>query len=353
MDNVDKKIFELACTRNEMGGWAYGRRAIMNQVPGVTEWRVRRIIGEARGPGSAALTAPTPAEHAKLAKTKENMNVPRIIVNIPQRKLPVKPKKAVEQWVIGSDFHAPWHHKKSCELFYQIIEDIQPERVILLGDVINLDPFSRYDKIPGTPTWLDDVASAGQILGSVKQAAPEAQLDWFMGNHEERLKKHLIRNDPVLYKHMDMQKLFVLSDNADAVEALSAFNYIDRNEVFEEELNLILAHGYRVRKHSGMSAYSLMESTLTSVIVGHGHRLGIYRKATARSRYLSEQPLYGVENGCLCRFDIPYLEGKTSNWQRGFTVLAIDRSGDNPIVEPSIVEIGTDRALFRGNIYRL
>jgi predicted phosphodiesterase len=354
MTDIEHKIYELACLRDtETDKWLYGRRRIMRMVPGTTEWAVRQIIKDARGEGNGAMTAPTPSERGRMVKGEHLANLPKIVVKVPKRKLAKKPQtKNVEHWVIGSDFHAPWEHEEACELFYQITEDINPGKVVLLGDVINLDPMSRYDKIPGTPSWLEDVAASGRILGNVMQAAPDAEWEWYEGNHEIRLKKHLIRHDPIFYGQLTIMDLFTISHNNEAIHNAKQWKYIEQSELFVEDLNLVLAHGHKVRKHSGMSAFTHIDDLLLSVVVGHAHRLGLYRKSSGRSRYLHEQPLFGIETGCLCKYDIPYIEGKTTNWQHGFAVLTIDRSDEKPLIEPTIVEINDGKAIFRGKTYR-
>jgi hypothetical protein len=191
--------------------------------------------------------------------------------------------------------------------------------------------------------------AAGRILGNVRQAAPSATLEWVKGNHEERLKKHLMRHDPLLYDALDMEKLFVLADQDDT---LKGWSYIEESEIFEEEYNLILAHGEVVRKFSAYTAKAHLEKLLFSVIIGHSHRLGLHQRTSARSRYLEEDPMFAVENGCLCRFDQPYVNGSTSDWQRGFTVLDIDLSEEKPLLTPTLISITDDRASFQGKTFK-
>lgn len=341
MSEVEKRVYQLAALRDPVTGeWLYGRRAIKKQIPEISEWQIRKILGEIR----------EPVDEAQMERERAAMDLPQIIINLPKLSLPKPSTTDHIQWVIGSDFHAPHEHEESCELFYQITNYIQPERVILLGDVINLDAFSRYDKIPNHPgNWVEDVMSAGKILGNVRQAAPEADLDWIKGNHEERLKKHLMRHDPLLYDVLDLEKLFVLVNEDDK---LKGWTYIDEPEIFEEDYNLILAHGEVVRKHSAYTAKAHLEKLLFSVIVGHSHRLGVHERSSARSRYMGEQPMFAVENGCLCRYDQPYVNGSTSDWQRGFTVLDIDISDDIPLLQPTLVKIVNDRASFQGKTFR-
>ncbi len=349
MRNIDDEITYLAAQRNaETGEWRLGRRAIMKMVPSATEWKVRTIIREVRGSGKRASPAMTPEEREFTMREEQILNLPKIEVKVPKRAASKRKKDltTTEQWVIGSDAHAPRHDERALEIFYQVIEEVNPSKVIFLGDLITLDSFSRFDVAPDNPTWVQDVAVAGQILGSIKLAAPDAELEWFKGNHEDRLRRYLVKNSPEFYGHLDISKLFTLVGNDGEIEG---WKYIDEWEVFYEDLNLVLSHGSKVRKHSGASAMAhIMDDYLMSTVIGHCHRQGIYMKSSGRSRYLGEQPLFGLENGCLCEFDQDYNENKTTNWQQGFSVLTIDRSGSKPLIEPSLVAINQGKAVFRG-----
>lgn len=336
------------------GKWLLGRKGIHIKTPELSEWQVRKVIQEVRGEGTSGSPAPTPEQKASKIREAELLSLPTITLKVPKLKLRKPVSSQTETWVIASDFHAPYHHEKSCNILYQVIADLQPSRVVLLGDVINLDQFSRYPdgKFPGAPTWLDEISLAGNILGNVRQAAPDARLQWFEGNHEYRLKKYLMRNDPALYSHLDIGSLFKLSDNKAAQEEFSFYEYIDSPEIFEKDLGLVLKHGNKVRGHAGMSATAEVNDLLFSVVMGHCHRLGVTRKSSGRTRYLEEPALFAMEVGCMCIYNLEYLEGATTNWQHGFGVLSIDRSGDYTTIDPSVVAINNGRAVFRDKVYK-
>lgn len=339
---------------SKTGKWLLGRKGIHEKVPELSEWQVRKIIQEVRGEGRGTAQALTPTQRALVAKEAEQLSLPTITLKIPKLKLRKPLKTATETWVIASDFHAPYQHDKSCSILYQVIADIHPTRVVLLGDVINLDQFSRYDdgKFPGAPTWLDEIAVAGKIMGTIRQVAPDAKLQWFEGNHEYRLKKYLMRKDPALYSHLDIGALFRISGNDSALKEFSLYEYIDSPEMFEKDLGLVLKHGNKVRGHAGMSAAAEVSDLLFSVVMGHCHRLGVTRKSSGRTRYLEEPALFAMEVGCMCNYNLEYLEGVTTNWQHGFGILSIDRSGETPVIDPSVVAINNGRAIFRDKVYK-
>lgn len=352
MTSVDKRITDYAVIRDPVTDqWQYGRRAIMKMVPGVSEWRVRTIINQVRGVGNGATPAPTPTQSVKKQREKDQMTLPEIVIKVPKRAAPkLKKNTDTEQWVILGDFHAPWQHESSCEIAYQVLDEVRPDKVILIGDVINLDLFSKYDTVPGNPnTWIDDIVAGGEILGAIKHVAPYADLTWVRGNHEHRLQKHLMRHDPVLFEVLDLRALFKLTGND---KQLDNWEFINKTEIFYPDLNLIIAHGNSVRKFSAYSAKAHIDQLLISTVIGHTHRLGIHNRSSGRSRYHHEQPLFGVENGCMCRLDIDYIDGRTSDWQHGFSVLSIERTGGQPLIGKELVEITNRKAIFRGKTFK-
>ncbi len=355
MNGREQHLFAEASKRGPSGDWLFGRRKLMQKFPEFTEWKIRQVLREIRGEGISGIPAPTPEILDRKRHEQEVLSLPKLVVNLPDRpKQPAKARKtSVETWLIGSDFHAPKQHEPSCEIFYQMIEYLNPTKVFLLGDIVTLDNFSRYDKIPTAPLWIEDVAQAGTVLANVMQAASDdTELLWFEGNHEQRLQKHLMRHDPWLYETLNIPKLFTIVEPGRYTEVFDRYKYVTDSEVFYEDLNLVIKHGNRARKHSTVSGRAELEVLWLSVVVGHCHRLGIMRRSTGRSRYKKEQTAFAVETGCMCDYDQYYTEGHTNDWQHGFAVLTIDRSDKIPVVEPTIVEVNNKKALFRDKVFR-
>jgi hypothetical protein len=82
--------------------------------------------------------------------------------------------------------------------------------------------------------------------------------------------------------------------------------------------NFIFKHGNLVSKEAGMTARRELAAEGLSGVSGHTHRLAIiYRHDRAGSRLW-------IENGCLCRLDAEYLEGRIPDWQQGISIVSFD-----------------------------
>jgi len=80
----------------------------------------------------------------------------------------------------------PFHDRRCWDLIFQIVQDRQPDRIIYLGDNLDLPDFSsKYLTSPemrfNTQAAIDEL---GYLLAKVRSLAPHAMQDYIAGNHE-------------------------------------------------------------------------------------------------------------------------------------------------------------------------
>ena len=84
------------------------------------------------------------------------------------------------------------------EVFIDTARRIQPDIVALNGDIFDLPEFGKYAVDPrewdvvGRIRWVHD------FLHDLREAAPDAQVDFIEGNHEYRLLRHLAEATPAM-----------------------------------------------------------------------------------------------------------------------------------------------------------
>jgi len=103
--------------------------------------------------------------------------------------------------VIGSDFHSWFVDPFAMDVFIDTIEMVQPEIVVLNGDVFDFPQISRHRQMPGHfHLNLHEERRFGQeqILRRVRNAAPDATIYFVIGNHEYRLVTYLADAAPRL-----------------------------------------------------------------------------------------------------------------------------------------------------------
>lgn len=99
-----------------------------------------------------------------------------------------KPWALSGDWLIIGDVHVPctdWH---LAGLVAEVAKKHKIKRLLIAGDLFNMDSFSAYDQVIEPPTWAQEREAAKVLLGKY--------LEWFgeikilMGNHERRLQRY-------------------------------------------------------------------------------------------------------------------------------------------------------------------
>lgn len=94
-------------------------------------------------------------------------------------------------------------HDIECDPFYRamFIESvlrIQPDRVILAGDIFDLYEFGSYTKDPREWDVMGRIQWVHKFLEDIREASPDSEITFIEGNHEHRLLRHLAEATPAL-----------------------------------------------------------------------------------------------------------------------------------------------------------
>jgi len=230
-----------------------------------------------------------------------------------------------------SDIQFPFEDKNALELALQFVEKWKPDAVVLNGDVSDCYSCSDYDRDPfKTDTMLDEMVKCERFMQRLRKikSVQSDGLIWLGGNHEDRWRRKIWREarsngglSPIIEALMhglgvedsdpneSFQKAFRIVENG--------FQYHPYGHFLElAQGNLIVTHGFLVRRHSGYTARGHYERLGKSVIIGHSHRQG---------SYLVNQlwnPKGAWEGGCLCRLDPEYVQ--FPDWQQGFVLVTVE-----------------------------
>lgn len=106
--------------------------------------------------------------------------------------------KRFQTAVIGSDVHDIECHPLWRACFIDVIRRVQPEKVILNGDVFDLPEFGKYSVDPRTWDVVGRIQWVHTFLRDIREAAPGAEIVFVEGNHEYRLLRHLAEATPAM-----------------------------------------------------------------------------------------------------------------------------------------------------------
>jgi predicted phosphodiesterase len=236
-----------------------------------------------------------------------------------------------ETIVLLPDAHMPYVDEKAFNTAIRITGDLNPEKIIILGDWIDMYQFSKFFKDPSRMLQLQsDLDCLAMHLKKVRTAAPSAEIQYLQGNHEERIIKWLSIH-PEISQLRDLQP-----ENLLGLKALD-INYITD---YIELYGYVITHGSFVRKDASASAKAQMDRYMTNGISGHTHRLAKFTRKNFNTQ------LEWIEAGCLCDLKPSYMP--VADWVHGFVVA----TAVNGKLFTEVVEISEGKALFRGELYK-
>lgn len=241
----------------------------------------------------------------------------------------------------------PIHDEAAIALSLKLIEDVNPDRVVMLGD--NLD-FAELGKFLTAPTFKQltqaTIDRATLLCAQVRNSAPKAKITWIAGNHEARLARYIQSNAEAAF---GLTRGKLDSELRENWPVLSVPNLCRMDEFEIEYLpgypesflalneNLIIRHGDRVTSN-GSTTTKYLNDAHKSVIYGHIHRVEV----AYRTRISDNGPrtIMAASPGCLCRIDgavpstksgadefgRPLMQG-AENWQQGLAVVQYQPKG--------------------------
>jgi UDP-2,3-diacylglucosamine pyrophosphatase LpxH len=186
-----------------------------------------------------------------------------------------------------NDAHIPSHDQRLFEeTFYPFLEWLKPEKIYILGDLIDCKPLGKYRKEPSeTYGQQYEYDKAEEVLRTIRGIVGQSTtIDYLLGNHEHRLHNYLC-DHPELFGLRTLTFTELLHTNDYGVTVHPYY----QDPIFYA--GVALEHRDTVRCNSVYTAKSMYEKRGVSGISGHTHRVGIYTKTTLRGEE------FWIENG--------------------------------------------------------
>lgn len=236
----------------------------------------------------------------------------------------------------------PTHDEAAMSVALAMIADIKPDEIVLVGDNLDLPEMGKYLTYPTyQQTTQAAIDRASLFCAQLRKVAPDADITWLAGNHEERMPKYIATNAMAAYglKRANQPESWpVLSVpflvRMDEYNIVYKPGYPAADYWLNEKLRII--HGDRV-KSNGSTAHVYLNQEKTSVIYGHIHRIETAYKT--REDYDGPRTIMAASPGCLARIDgaIPSTKGgvdldgrpltRHENWQQGLGVVTYEKKG--------------------------
>lgn len=257
----------------------------------------------------------------------------------------------------------PFHDERAIDVALQIIKEVQPSRVILLGDFLDLPDFSRFLPEAAFAQTVNMAIQYGHnLLKTIREISPDSKLVLLEGNHDRRLENQIRQNFMKAYgirraneqlPVLSIPYLLALDElGVEYVQGYPAGRYF-----ITPTLQCI--HGEIVRK--GATSKAVTDAEGVSTIHGHTHRWESYAK-TVRTHDGARQT-YAYSLGTLSRIDgaVPSVHGSTDvqgkplvnyeDWQQMIAI--IDHNGKSFSLNPVMIDTLNDyQARFENETYR-
>lgn len=226
--------------------------------------------------------------------------------------------------LILPDIHLPYEDKHALDSVMHMIGDVQPERVIQIGDLLDMKAPARWSKGRAEEycySVREEAVAGRDFWATLRGVAPKAELVWLAGNHEDRLKAYVNQWAPALRDIVpSLAELMKLS--AHSVKAV-------KQQPYKVAPGTVAIHGKLLATQAGMSARKEMLRHNQSIVQGHTHRLGVIYETTDRTRFALEAGWLGDIRKATY-LDFPGV----ANWQSGFGYFYSDGGRVAPGVIP-------------------
>lgn len=230
--------------------------------------------------------------------------------------------------MIVSDVHVPYHDQAAWQLFLDVAHDLQPQILVLLGDMMDMYGVSAHDKDPNRATpaaFKEELIVMRQFLQEIRETLPNTRIFYKEGNHETRLSRYILKNAPALsnLSVVTLPELLNLKD--------LSIEWIGNNERLRIG-KLWHIHGNEIGGGGQNPARLKYLRMQTNFIFGHLHTRDKYRPMA----YDGQQ--HGAwANPCLCRLDAEYLH-HASSWSLGFSPVHHDSDGTFQVEETEVIK---------------
>ena len=269
----------------------------------------------------------------------------------------------------------PFHDERAIELHLQIIRDAKPDKVINLGDTLDLPEWSdRWAIHPEMVLTTQPTIDRGHrhIAEQLTEAPANCEMYLLEGNHDARLGKLILKNamaalrlrqanTPESWPVLSIQHLLRMDEFGETPQGTRRVTYVDGYPAGRLRLAngsdrvtpLFAIHGERI------SVSAVAKNERQSFVQGHIHHIADYWQS-----YELEDSMVNVNAwscGCLCRIDgtVPSVKGVTKSngrpvnrveqWQQGMAVVTVAEDGT---WNKEIIPMFNGTAIWRGKEYR-
>lgn len=241
---------------------------------------------------------------------------------------PFKESRRFRTMVIGADFHDIEADEFVLSVFIATCKRIQPDIIVLAGDIYDEYEFSRYDKDPRQVNIKERYDFVRErIFRALRLACPNAQIDFLIGNHEMRIMKHLADKSPNMRALLDLmgftfEKLLALDEFK-----INLVSKIDLTAYKPTEIRKEIKNNYKKYFNTLVVNHESDEDYGMCSVNAHTHRPKMHTKFSE-----AKGAIWSLNIGCIAKVDAEYHTQKV-NAANSFAVVTIDTVEERAVPE--------------------
>ena len=254
---------------------------------------------------------------------------------------PMRTPKADTVRVSFGDVHGMRQDTKAVAALLRDLKELQPDHIILGGDIITCDGFLAARHALGFVanldyTYQEDVLAANAFLDDLQSTCPNAAIEYIEGNHEHRVERYVV--DEVVSNKRDAAFLLSLI----APKTLLRLDergipYYSATEAHTENAPLgWIKRGLMYFVHSPPSYSKNAASDALGKTAANVTYWCTHREDASTSVFPDVGLVKAFNPGCLCIMQPVYRNTNPTNWSQGYAIDFIAKSGAFQRVHASI-----------------
>lgn len=253
--------------------------------------------------------------------------------------------KDIRAWIVIPDMQVPFHDKRSLKAVEKFMSAHRWDGYLNIGDFMDFDQISSFNanklRLLEGRNILKDYEVGNRILDRhqeiVRKNNKHAEFVLIEGNHEYRIERYLDVN-PQFTGMLEVENALRLKERG--------FKWVrnwSKGDLYRIG-KACFAHGqYTNQYHSK----KMVDTYGDNIFYGHTHDVQSFSRVV-RGRNKTQ---VGQSLGCLCNYELSYIEKNPSNWQQAFAVFYFLPNGLFSYYIPRIFNhtfVGPDGVTYSG-----
>lgn len=228
---------------------------------------------------------------------------------------PSAPATRVTKILVCPDAHHPHADPVAWRTFVNAVAVVQPDELLVLGDFVDCSSVSFHEKGPATVSRLaTELAAGNKALDELDIAAGDARKRFFLGNHEDRLRRYIMANAPALEGLVSLEGALHLDKRGWEV-----IQYKESMKIGE------ITFTHDIGRCGKYTAQQSLADFGDNIVVAHSHRACVAYAGTVAGK-----THVGMNVGNLVDYksiDYRHKDLAHREWQHGFGMIHMDGAG--------------------------